>query len=239
MSQTYIPGIVSSIKSESTPYYPVIEAITNSVDAIAKTGRTDGRIDITVERRNVLPGTHGEDLPDIVSVTVTDNGVGFNNDNLKSFDTIYSPQKKDIGGKGFGRFFYLRHFTTAGIESYYKDSKQTRKRSFDFGQEYDVVTNEHSEEVVTHDTGTTLYLKNIRLGKFDKDPELFAHRILERLLSYFVDDTYECPTIVIHDGELDKPIVLNDLIGDKDDSLIRLLDKGDFAINDKQSKNKP
>lgn len=232
MSQTYIPGIVDNIKSDSTPYSPIIEAITNSIDAINESGRSDGRIDIIIERENILPDMQSNELPEILSVTISDNGVGFNDKNRDSFDTVYSPKKKAIGGKGFGRFFYLRHFTSASVESYYIQDNLLRRRTFDFGQEYSVVVNEQTENASDHDTGTVLTLKNIRQGRFDKDPELFAHRILERLLSYFVDDTYKCPEIVIHDGELEHPITLNSLIGDADDSLIRLIDRGNFEVND-------
>ena len=118
MSQTYIPGIVDNIKSDSTPYAPIIEAITNSIDAINEAERTDGRIDITIERENLLGTASENELPEIISIQVSDNGIGFNDKNRTSFDTIYSPQKKAIGGKGFGRFFYLKHFVGASVESY-------------------------------------------------------------------------------------------------------------------------
>lgn len=131
MSQTYIPGIVESIRSDSTPYSPIIEAITNAIDAINKAEQGDGKIDIYLERENPLPGTQGNDLPSIVAVRVKDNGVGFTDENRKSFDTVYSPQKKDIGGKGFGRFFYLRHFQSANIESVYLSETGLQNRTFD------------------------------------------------------------------------------------------------------------
>lgn len=54
MSQTYIPGIVDSIRSDSTPYMPIIEAVTNAIDAIEKKGASDGRIDIYLERENTM-----------------------------------------------------------------------------------------------------------------------------------------------------------------------------------------
>lgn len=239
MSQTYIPGIVDNIKSDSTPYSPIIEAITNAIDAINESGQTNGLISIDIERENILQDKDTDELPDILSVTIRDNGVGFNDKNRDSFDTVYSPKKKSIGGKGFGRFFYLHHFTSANVESYYiNEDGDTEKRTFDFGQEYNVVVNEESSKVPTHETGTILRLKNIRKGKFDKHPEIFAHRILERLLSYFVDDTYTCPQITINDSELDQPIVLNELIGDSDESLIRQFDNGSFEVNDVQFKYK-
>lgn len=235
MSQTYIPGIVDNIRSDSTPYTPIIEAITNSLDAINKSGREDGQIDITLERDNVLANMGDNELPEIKSVIISDNGIGFTDDNRLSFDTVYSPQKKDIGGKGFGRFFFLRHFDAADVESYYSENDKLMKRTFEFGKEYDVVVNEEMEEqeAFSHDVGSTLRLKNIHRGKFDKDTEAFAHRISERLLSYFADDNYKCPKIIIHDGESDHPIVLNDLIGNSNDSLIQLKASDQVEINGK------
>lgn len=235
MSQTYIPGIVDNIRSDSTPYTPIIEAITNSIDAINKSGRQDGRIDITLERENVMGGMSDGDLPKIKSIIISDNGVGFDDENRKSFDTIYSPLKKDIGGKGFGRFFYLRHFTSASVESYFTDKNILKKRTFDFGNEYDVVVNEEVSELApfAHDVGSILRLNDIHKGGFDKDAESVAHRILEKLLSYFSDDSYQCPTITIHDGERAAPIVLNNLIGKSDDSLIQLKGSGQFELSEK------
>ena len=96
MSQTYIPGIVDNIKSDSTPYSPIIEAVTNSIDAINESEKTDGRIDITIEREVLLPNITTDELPDIISIQVSDNGVGFNEKNRESFDrglSIYCSSK--------------------------------------------------------------------------------------------------------------------------------------------------
>ena len=104
MSQTYIPGIVDNIKSDSTPYSPIIEAITNSIDAINESGRTDGRIDITVERENVLPSAKDDELPEIISVQVSDNGIGFNPDYAHQIFGLFKRlnDKNQYAGSGIG-----------------------------------------------------------------------------------------------------------------------------------------
>lgn len=231
MSQTYIPGIVDNIRSDSTPYMPIIEAVTNAIDAIEKKGAKDGHIDIYLERENTMSAGLGEpNTGNVVSIKIEDNGVGFDDENRESFDTVYSPQKKSSGGKGFGRFFYLRHFRDVHVTSVYSDSKNFKERSFDFGKQYDVVINEEVKESRISQTGSTIELIGIQRGSYDKDLEMFAHRVLEQLLSYFADSDYECPTITIYDDDGSK-IILNDLIGQDEDSLIQIKKIGKFTIN--------
>jgi len=210
---------------------PVVEAITNSIDSIEKSERHDGKIDIYLERAQALP--LDTELQDIITVRVVDNGVGFNDENRKSFDTLYSPQKKDVGGKGFGRFFYLKHFTQVFVKSIYKNDDGTLlQRSFEFGRQFDVVVDEKTNGTTEEDTNSEITLKNVKLGKYDKDPEIFAHRLMEKLLSYFVDQDYTCPTIVLHDEDaLGKPLTLNSLIGKSNDSLIQLKVEDTFELN--------
>jgi len=41
------------------------------------------------------------------TVIIEDDGVGFNDANIASFDELYSDKKMHQGGKGRGRFTYL------------------------------------------------------------------------------------------------------------------------------------
>lgn len=230
MSGLYIQGIINDIKDDSTPYTPVVEAITNAIDSIEKSGRKDGKIDIYLERGQT--SLLKDDIQEITGIKIVDNGIGINEDNRKSFDTLYSPQKSEFGGKGFGRFFYVKHFSQVFVDSIYQDaSKSFKERTFEFGRQYEVIVNEKDQDVGADDTRTEISLKNLKLGKYEKDPQIFAHRVLEKLLSYFVDTSYSCPTIAIHDDELSKPLVLNKLIGSDDNSLIQLRKEDDFELN--------
>lgn len=232
MSKVFIPGVVDNIRAKSTPYTPIIEAITNAIDAIDKTGRADGKIDIKIHRTPQLLSEKDGKPSDPVSVEVSDNGIGFDKKNRDSFDTIYSQLKKSIGGKGFGRFFYLRHFSDAQIRSNFTENGHGKVRTFDFGKQYDVVINDEVKESDNTEIGTTLKLLNIKGVKLDNDPDIIAHRILEQILSYFTDPSYTCPIITFHDDALKTPIVLNEQIGTDDDSLIQLKKEDTFIVND-------
>ena len=231
MSKVFIQGVINNIRAKSTPYTPITEAITNAIDAIDKSGRNDGEIHIRIIRNPQFVSTDDDKLADVTSVEISDNGIGFNKENRDSFDTIYSQLKRSIGGKGFGRFFYLRHFNDVHIESTFIEDNKYKHRSFDFGKQYDVIVNDKVSNLPSaSDTGTILRLLNIKGVKLDKDPEIISHRILEQILSYFSDPSYTCPQIIFEDDVLDTPIVLNGQIGTQDDSLIQLKKSDNFTI---------
>lgn len=111
-----ILGVVKKIKSYSNPYLPIIEAIINSIDSIGETSRTDGKVEVILKRENCLD-VDSSFIPPVRSVEIRDNGVGFNSQNRDSFDTFYSDMKVQKGGKGFGRFMYLKYFNRVSVES--------------------------------------------------------------------------------------------------------------------------
>jgi hypothetical protein len=211
MSGVNILGVVSNIKVQTNVYTPIIEAIVNSIQSIEKTGRDDGEIIIKLVREVLLFKTPGDDsLPDITSIEITDNGIGFNEENTESFDTLYSQLKSKDGGKGFGRFMFLKYFTSVHIKSIFKDGDVFYLRSFDFGVRNEMVANQKLVKTKNTDFSTTIFLKDLKSSKLDKKNTTIARKILEKILVYFIDDKYKCPKIIIRDGNDD--IVLNDLL---------------------------
>ncbi|WP_434033024.1 ATP-binding protein [Cupriavidus sp. a3] len=103
---------------------PIFEAVSNSIHAIDERYRDDprkGRIDIEIcQRRDLIDEreVEGEPWP-VDGLVITDNGSGFHDANLASFQKVYSNRKISIGGKGFGRFTYLKVFNDARVESTY------------------------------------------------------------------------------------------------------------------------
>ena len=126
MSKINIDRIVKDIKSKTTSLTPVIEAVCNSIDAIGPE-RTDGVIDIIVKRSLNLDNAHT--LSDIVSIDIADNGIGFTEENKDSFDTYRSGFKMSKGGKGFGRFMYLKYFNNVSIESVFCENDKYKQRN--------------------------------------------------------------------------------------------------------------
>lgn len=230
-----INGVIENINTRTNVYTPIIEAIVNSIDAINTSGRKDGEITVTIKRDNQATlNLDDSGLQNITSIEIFDNGVGFNEDNTKSFGTLYSDFKKDSGGKGFGRFMFLKYFKNVHVESIYEDENSYIRRIFDFGQDNKMVANQKSSpNKVFNDTQTTVFLNNIKSTTLDKKIDTVSRKLLEKLLIYFIDDTYNCPKITVQEGE-DKKIVLNDLLK-SDYPEISQIEKKEFVLGDGNS----
>ena len=230
MSRLNIIGIVKGIRSKTNIYTPIIEAIVNAIDSIYESGRKDGEITVLIKREQAL--NFGEDtIPAVKSIEIIDNGIGFNQKNRDSFDTFYSDMKIARGGKGFGRFMFLKYFNEALVSSIYKtEDSLFHTRSFRFGKQFDIITNETDEVISATDTETHIYLNDILEKKyFDKGLDTIARKLLERLLIFFVDDSYPCPTIKLVDSsDVGHPIVLNHYITQDND--IKLVDSKDYDV---------
>lgn len=237
MSKINIDRIVRDIKSKTTSLTPVIEAVCNSIDAIGPE-RTDGIIDIIVKRSNQqsleLDPTHT--LSDIISIDIIDNGVGFTEENKDSFDTYRSGFKMSKGGKGFGRFMYLKYFNHVSIESIFYENGKYKQRNFTFGHADEIIENEQILEIKSNSsihTGTILHLSSIKSPDLDKGLDVIARKLVERLLVFFVTGGMYTPKITIKEEDSSNAIVLNDYIGDKSD--IQLIGNEDnFSIKGRE-----
>lgn len=118
-------------------FLAVLEAVVNSIHSIIyrrdkEESFTGGWIRINVKREDTLID---DAKGDILAFEITDNGVGFTEDNMESFLTADSNFKEAIGGKGIGRFSWLKVFSEVKVESIYKDyslNEEVNKRSFVF-----------------------------------------------------------------------------------------------------------
>lgn len=221
MSKINIDRIVKDIKSKTTSLTPIIEAVCNSIDAIGSE-RTDGTIDIIVKRSGqrslALDSSHT--LSDIISIDIIDNGIGFTEENKDSFDTYRSGLKMSKGGKGFGRFMYLKYFNHVSIESIFYEDGRYKQRSFTFGHADEIIENEQIVDIESNlniHTGTILHLSSIKSYDLDKGLEVIARKLVERLLVFFVAGGKNTPKITIKEENDSNAIVLNDYIGDKSD----------------------
>jgi hypothetical protein len=114
--QTSFSGLMDSIKKSKYPLAPVYEAITNSLEAIfQKIYQENESPEITVifDFTGLL-----EKEATFSSVTVLDNGVGFNDDNYKRFQTLLD-KSKGYNNRGSGRIQYVHRFKKIEVESYF------------------------------------------------------------------------------------------------------------------------
>jgi hypothetical protein len=116
--------------NEKNALFPVMEAISNSIHSITdlydRDASTKGRIVIRVLRDTDDSAKH------VIGFDVEDNGVGFTDENYRSFQTPDSRLKEKRGGKGVGRLAWLKVFQSISIESTYSNGSSWAQRCFDF-----------------------------------------------------------------------------------------------------------
>ena len=108
--------------------YSVYEAVSNSIHAIndrftEANAAEEGKVQVEIEV---------DEAGDIASIAVTDNGVGFTPDNLKSFNTSDSRFKYQRGGKSVGRFIWVKMFETIKVNSVFNTGRATERIQFRF-----------------------------------------------------------------------------------------------------------
>lgn len=115
--------------------YPLLEAVSNSIHAIEALSRKDGTIKIQLRRSRAQGrlNTKTDSTEPIEEIVVTDNGIGFTDENMDAFDELDTRYKLKLGGKGIGRLTWLKVFRKVTITSIYRGTNgDYRQRSFDF-----------------------------------------------------------------------------------------------------------
>jgi hypothetical protein len=186
--------------------YSVYEAVSNSIHAIndrhgeefaAERGRVD--VEIAVD-------TAG----DVSSISVTDNGVGFTPANLDSFETSDSRFKYARGGKGVGRFIWIKLFETIRVQSVYEDTGTKRLISFRFAPEKrNSIQGRKVIAAPKRPVGTTITLSDLRADQKGRvQPSSFLKDLALHFFPQFISGTL--PSINIsYRGEVSS---LNDYI---------------------------
>lgn len=213
---------------------PLYEAVVNSFQSIEELGNarnTEIRIKVIRDtQQEVLENKDkGESYP-VIGFIIKDNGAGFNSKNYNSFITSDSTYKKDKGGKGIGRFSWLRTFENIGITSIYEEEGKREKLDFSFILDNSDPIKDKVLTITEEELLTTIKLENIKSEYYDKIPhelDKIGMKIIEHCLAYFIQPN--SPRVVIEDNfdsiDLKKKFT---------ESLSIDIDKEQFEIKGKQ-----
>ncbi|KOY85077.1 hypothetical protein AD998_01950 [bacterium 336/3] len=179
---------------------PLFEVIVNSIHSIIESKRPDGRIMVEIKRNIVQQGAIFEENPElgyIEGFNVTDNGIGFNKDNFKSFNTAYTDYKLKHGCKGIGRFLVLKAFKEMYIDSTYSEKNTLKHREISFTLDNEVkVLSENG--ILPQNIETKIELRAYLPEYRSKTSlETVADKLLEHCLIFFI--TRKAPLIIIED----------------------------------------
>ena len=205
MSRQFSSNLRGKVKNfdlpKNRPLVPLYEAVVNSLNAIdervEKCGAYKGVIEIEVVRERTL--ISDSDSNTVFGFIVKDNGIGFDNDNMASFMEADSEYKMRIGGKGVGRFSWLKAFSSVEIESTYFDEGFVT-RSFEFSLDHSDIEDKLEETPEKDDYSTVIKLNGYQkeYAKYvPKHLDVIASHIIQHCLVYFLRKN--CPEIYVYD----------------------------------------
>lgn len=204
---------------KNQPLIPLYEAVVNSIYAIEERQDKetfDGCIEVRLIRENqLIAQIDGIDssINEITGFTITDNGVGLDENNMKSFLQSDSTYRADKGGKGVGRFSWLKAFSRTEVESVYKDDDVWVRRAFDFSLNNLDIDDELVEIEGASDNRTTISLidyLSIYRKHVNKNAETIAMKIMQHCMIYLMSP--KCPHIYVIDEE---KFCINDMFEQK------------------------
>ncbi|MCX6076301.1 MAG: hypothetical protein NTW78_05355 [Campylobacterales bacterium] len=200
---------------------PLFEAVVNSIHSIEEVEEKfginihNGKIVIDVLRKTQTVADFDNDdnkrgpiaQSEIIGFKITDNGIGFNDENFQSFETLDSEHKIDKGCRGVGRLLWLKAFNDVSIVSSFRKNDAVIKRVFSFDA--------HSglSEPLDRNINDTEIKTIVSLNGFHKDYRSasvkttykIAESLLEHCLWYFVRER-GIPSILVRDNEENIPL---------------------------------
>ncbi len=116
---------------------PMLECVVNSIISLQKSSlpASEKKIQIQITRGDLPEKLNFDNIKTILGYKIIDNGIGFNANNYKSFQTPFSQINKDFGCKGIGRFTVLAAYKDFIVESNYEENAVWQNRKFKFSTE--------------------------------------------------------------------------------------------------------
>ena len=197
-------GVLHDIKKSKTSLQPIFEAFTNALEAIKlKTNLISGfqgEIEIVIRANSNLTGN-----PEFNSLSISDNGVGFDTAEFKRFNT-FKDFTKGFKNLGSGRIQFAHYFDSTEIQSLFEQEGKFFERNFivskneSFLKHNAIVLLKHLKETEKKHTNTRVTFS----GLLDKsniynalDEQSLKNSIIERYVHYFCHNISNLPKIKI------------------------------------------
>jgi hypothetical protein len=211
---TYLKGRLRNTPLPRTHgLLPLFEAVVNSIQSVAASGKGPEYGEVVVEVVRVPQASL--DLGDaksrrgappqepITGFRVKDNGCGFDEMNLDSFETLDSDYKASDGCRGVGRLLWLKAFETVHVTSDFQDAKGAAlRRSFTFTAAKGVDGMAVAPSPAQNQRTTCVHLDGFKQDYRQRAPKTsraIAGALFEHCLWYFVRDG-GAPKMYVSDG---------------------------------------
>lgn len=121
-------GILHDIKKSKTALQPIFEGFTNALEAIKIKQRTEPTL-----KGEILVKIYASEVTDknteFTSLSITDNGIGFNDEEFKRFNT-FKLTNKGFKNLGSGRIQFVHYFDSTIIKSVFEQDGVFFEREF-------------------------------------------------------------------------------------------------------------
>ncbi|HEX8387231.1 MAG TPA: ATP-binding protein, partial [Rubricoccaceae bacterium] len=212
-------NVLGRLRNTSVPVsqalLPVYEAVANSVHAIEDgVGVVNGQIRVELMRSPGIFDDRAPSAQNIERIVVKDNGVGFTPANWQSFNEADSQHKEERGGRGLGRFVWLKVFIKAEVESYFMEAGNTRRRSFTFRRSNEGIEGGEASPA-TGQPGTTVELIGLQ-DEYRRAMPTTADGVAGRLVEHFLPQLVlgKMPRLTVADPAVGVEVELHQAYGD-------------------------
>ena len=217
---------------KSHALFPLYEAVVNSIHSIDERIKNDQEFEISkayikVKIIRSIQQSLDNSKSDITGFKIVDNGIGFNKNNYKSFQTLDSEYKIEQGCRGVGRLLWLKAFEKVLVSSSFEEDSGVKVRNFDFNIINDI-HNENENISTNNKIETSVILQQINenyVKYLPKTTKTIANALLEHCLWYYLREG-GAPRIEIEDEE--EPIFLDE---EYDSYMLNAADTDTFTIN--------
>lgn len=197
-------GVLHDIKKSKTALQPFFECFTNALEAIKIKQKSD--IDYKGEILIKIYATETTvQSTEFSSLSLTDNGIGFNDEEFKRFNT-FKLTDKGFKNLGSGRIQYVHYFDSTSVKSVFEQDGKYFDREFivskkeNFLKENAIVKHKHCKETDVSNIETTVYFSSLleNSGVYnDLNEQTLKEKLLERYIHYFCYNKGRLPKIKI------------------------------------------
>lgn len=217
----YWKGVLHNIPKSRSALQPIFEAFTNAIEAIKIKQQSQasykGQISIKIKATETT-------IPDsfnFASLSITDDGIGFDNEQFKRFNT-YRDITKGFKNLGSGRIQFVHYFDSTTITSVFKQDEKYFKREFSvskkkvFLDKNSIVLHKYCKETTLAETQTTITFSNLleNSGIYNKlDGNELKEQLKKRYIHYFCHNRKNMPLIDIQffvQGKLKSEITITE-----------------------------
>ncbi len=202
----YWPEILRKDVSKSgTSLQPIFEAFTNSIEAIRDRRKFDtshkGEIIIKIYSTE----TTVKNSFSFSSISIIDNGIGFNDEQFQRFNT-FRDNRKNYKNLGSGRIQYVHYFDSTNVNSVFEQNEEFYEREFivsknsEFIKHNSLVKHKFCKKIDSGKTETKVTFTSLleKSGVYDDLSELgLKTKLLERYIHYFCYNQNNLPKIKI------------------------------------------